>query len=394
MEQLISDKPDHPDGSAPFAYDISAAEGEFYCALSDFTDDELTRIDDRIGGTVDRFIAFIMLCKKENLRSRNEYLLEPLIAGILWNEYSGRSRSAAASQLVRLSIYSTFRSIHPALKRCCDAKKGKLLTSMLNDPALDAPVPGTRSFRRFVRWLSATGEFTEEAKRLRHWAEFLDAQTADERREMLSQWSALAGAFASDAKYRLGRFTTGVERVRQNVPVQNFNRENRLFCGRSEPEYHMNMFAAEVMNREFRREFAAARHKVVLLPACMAHPEKGTCRAAAAGGAFTCTGCSASCRINILTRALEPYHVGISIIPHSSGFSRYLKSWAGTGTALVGVACVLNLLRGGYEMRSLGIPSQCVFLDYSGCAKHWNGRATTLSASQLFHILGLGAYHE
>ena len=156
----------------------------------------------------------------------------------------------------------------------------------------------------------------------------------------------------------------------------------------------MNMFAAEVMNREFRRGFAAAEKKVVLLPACMSHPGRGSCRAAESDGSLACSGCTASCQVNILTKALAPYHVGTSLIPHSSGFSRYLKRWEGAGTALVGVACVLNLLRGGYEMRGLGIPAQCVFLDYSGCAKHWNGCATKLSASQLFHVLGIGAYHE
>ena len=211
---------------------------------------------------------------------------------------------------------------------------------------------------------------------------------------MLRSWTALASEFRRAAAGRLGRYTGGAARFISGVSVRNRNRENRLFCGRSETEYHLHMFAAEVLNRDFRCEFSAAGKKIVLLPACMARPGIGRCMAEAQDGALSCTGCSRECTVNILTRALTPCHVGISIIPHSSGFSRFLRRWKGTGAGLIGVACVLNLLRGGYEMRRLGIPAQCVFLDYSGCAKHWHGRPTTRSAAQRFHVLGLGVYHE
>ncbi|NJK98458.1 MAG: DUF116 domain-containing protein [Bacteroidales bacterium] len=54
------------------------------------------------------------------------------------------------------------------------------------------------------------------------------------------------------------------------------------------------------------------------------------------------------------------------------------------------MACVLNLLKGGYEMQKLNIPSQCVFLDYCGCQKHWhkNGIPTDLNSNQLQKIVG------
>jgi hypothetical protein len=78
------------------------------------------------------------------------------------------------------------------------------------------------------------------------------------------------------------------------------------------------------------------------------------------------------------------------LIPHSSDFSKFLVKWKDCpDTSLIGVACVLNLISGGYEMKRLGISSQCVFLDYCGCKKHWDkeGFATSLNVNQLTKVV-------
>jgi hypothetical protein len=78
------------------------------------------------------------------------------------------------------------------------------------------------------------------------------------------------------------------------------------------------------------------------------------------------------------------------LIPHSSDFSKFLVKWKDCpDTSLIGVACVLNLITGGYEMKRLNISSQCVFLDYCGCKKHWDkdGIATSLNVNQLKNIV-------
>ena len=49
---------------------------------------------------------------------------------------------------------------------------------------------------------------------------------------------------------------------------------------------------------------------------------------------------------------------------------------------MVAVACMLNILPGGYEMRERGIASQCVPLDYPGCGKHWRREAVATSVNE------------
>jgi hypothetical protein len=79
----------------------------------------------------------------------------------------------------------------------------------------------------------------------------------------------------------------------------------------------------------------------------------------------------------------------VYLVPHATGFSRWLERWkAAPQYGVVAVACLLNILPGGYEMRARGIASQCVPLDYPGCMKHWRrpGIPTGLNEDRLVQI--------
>jgi hypothetical protein len=83
----------------------------------------------------------------------------------------------------------------------------------------------------------------------------------------------------------------------------------------------------------------------------------------------------------------------VYVIPHSSDFTKWLERWKDTReVGVVGVACVLNLFTGGYEMKDLNIPSQCVLLDYCGCQNHWHheGIPTDIDQKQLLQTLMSG----
>jgi hypothetical protein len=82
--------------------------------------------------------------------------------------------------------------------------------------------------------------------------------------------------------------------------------------------------------------------------------------------------------------------VKVYIVPHASGFSRWLRRWQHEHeTGVAAVACLLNILAGGYEMRARGIASQCVPLDYPGCQKHWRrmGIPTAVNEERLVRIV-------
>jgi len=85
------------------------------------------------------------------------------------------------------------------------------------------------------------------------------------------------------------------------------------------------------------------------------------------------------------------------MVPHSSGFSRWLERWQNDpSVGVAAVACMMNILAGGYEMRARGIASQCVPLDFPGCAKHWSEKplATSVNEERLVQIATSSIAHR
>ena len=116
----------------------------------------------------------------------------------------------------------------------------------------------------------------------------------------------------------------------------------------------------------------------------------GGCKAKSDGKELVCAQCNKHCNIGKIANKLNQHDVTPYLIPHSSDFSKFLIKWKDNkDIALIGIACVLNLLTGGYEMKRLNIASQCVFLDYCGCKKHWHkdGFSTNLNFNQLTQII-------
>jgi hypothetical protein len=77
-------------------------------------------------------------------------------------------------------------------------------------------------------------------------------------------------------------------------------------------------------------------------------------------------------------------------MPHTTGFSRWLDRWQREPeVGVAAVACLLNILPGGYAMRARRISAQCVPLDYPGCRKHWNseGILTGVNEERLVRIV-------
>ncbi len=95
------------------------------------------------------------------------------------------------------------------------------------------------------------------------------------------------------------------------------------------------------------------------------------CKANKTQEGFKCTGCTHDCIVNHITSLGQQYGFKVLIIPHAStAFSKLSVEKGEVG--IVGIACVLNLISGGYKAKSLGFEPQCVLLDYCGCKKHWH----------------------
>lgn len=369
-------------------YNLTPQHGsDFYGKLSVFTDQILTQAQDLYPQHIDPYLRY-MLQNGRKLRHRDEYLVEFIMLGMLSERYWTYVRQSSELSIGIHSYLYGLRKRHPRLKARIDRLRGYTSARWMYTAHPSAGTMTRHSLNKLVRWLHATGEFKEESQRLNEWAKWLGQLSDGQASAHLMAAQDFASSFARQADCTLGIFTQGVDLFLQSHAETYSGREDFLFCGRKPSEYHLNMFGAEILNRVLRPAFDVTTERVLIVPTCMCEP-RAECRSVNAGLHKICTGCTSRCGVNALQRSMQLQGIAVRLIPHSSGFSKFLEHWQHQQkTGLIGVACVLNLLSGGYEMQRLGIPSQCVFLENSGCKKHWHpqGIPTRINEQQLTKV--------
>jgi uncharacterized protein len=385
------------------AYDLRLGEGtsqQFYGDVAAFSARVVGEIENRAAAALDGYARYVSDALGEAERSRGEYGLELLTLGMALQLYS-EVAAATPGWVIALArelygLRHRFRRMKPAL----DFVRAGLFELFMRKTARlgggGPPGPGRGEMHscvdleRPIEWLKATGEFNQEAQRLDNWIGFLARLAPGEAEGWVATSVSLFDWFRREAEDTLGKYTTGVAGFLETTYAARFWREDQLFCGRQPVEYHLGMVASEVMNDGLSGAFSGKSKKVLLVPTCMRGARGDDCKAVVRGLDIRCAGCDPECAINRISKRMRAEGVQVFMVPHSSGFSRWLERWqSDPNVGVAAVACMMNILAGGYEMRARGIASQCVPLDYPGCKKHWtrDGVPTGVNGERLEEIV-------
>jgi hypothetical protein len=374
----------------------SCSDG-YYDDVSRFSDQLLAEIELRARDAISGYGYFAETELKESQRSKGEYAIELLTLGMALKLYAGAAGSTPAWAVRWARQLFRMRSQRGWIKPIADFLRA-WITRLYLMPNIGRTGPGQYSIDRLqglIEWLEATGEFEQECLRLGNWLSFLRSLPPTEAAQWIDTSLHLFACFEQKADKALGAYTQGVSSFLAGEYAARGCREDQLFCAKLPVEYHLNMVAAEIMNRGLRAEFERKRCRVVLVPACMRGPYETFCQATTSGVDIQCEACSPGCKVNRITRRMSDLGAKVYLVPHSTGFSRWLERWQREpDTAVAAVACMLNILPGGYEMRARGIAAQCLPLDYPGCQKHWRkeGIATGLNEDRLIQIVALPSH--
>jgi uncharacterized protein len=143
------------------------------------------------------------------------------------------------------------------------------------------------------------------------------------------------------------------------------------------------------MNLTFRSEFEKRPHKAVLIPGCMRYHQDNKCQAIEENLGLKCSMCQNKCPAALITKKGLEKNFEVYLISHESSAFSQSTTEDRNELGIVGVACVSNLISGGWKSDSMGIPAQCVVLNYVGCQNHWHeeGFPTEINHSELEKIL-------
>ena len=379
----------------PHVYDLRRGNHNsdgYYDQVSPFSDEILVMVEQRAGALLDRYIRHAQEFLCENPRSRGEYAIDLLTLGMALRRYEGAAQTTSRwiIEFARELVLKRSRSQH--FKPFADLLRGGIARYFLA-PAVRHKAKkhggAVERLARLIDWLSATGEYDQEAMRLNNWRSYLAELKPDKATHWLRVAVDVFDHFETEAAVRLGSYTRGVEAYLRREHGHWRWREDLFLCAKPAVEYHLNILAAEVMNRGMREDFEHTTRKIVLVPTCMRGKRSMECSAHVDGVDITCAACDPDCAVNHLTRRMRALGAAVYMVPHASGFSRWLQHWQASGAGVTAVACLLNIIPGGYEMRQLGIASQCVPLDYPGCRKHWDrkGISTAINEERLVQLV-------
>jgi hypothetical protein len=379
----------------PVTYSLPAGgqnSEEYYRDIRQFADEVLDRASRSLLRTVDDFAGYVRTFRLEEARQTEEYVLELLSFGLLWNTYGGYALAVRRAPFVTMARMAEWRKKHQRAKPFIDLARGILVTLFLlpsRGRTKPARLPDLRDVDRLSMWLEATGEFREQALRFIRWRAYWETMDPEGRAAMGAAIFAFAGWFAGRAEAVLGKYTMHVEEFLGRAHNRYRWREDRVQCARSRAEYHLNMVGAEIMNRAFRSEFASSDTRAVLVPGCMRGRTERECQAVRVAEGLLCGGCLAGCHVNQLRAMGNKRGFQVYIIPHASDLSLWSPRPAGPRRGVIASACVTTLVEGGWELKRYDVPAQCVLLDYSGCRKHWHpeGVATAMNVRELKRIL-------
>ncbi len=363
---------------------------KYYKEIESFTDEVLKEFESFESPIILDLYSYIKRTDMDKTRGYQEYIFEFLMLGIFWRVYSVRAANLDKNPQKILENLVRERNQNEPAKETIDLIRGMLMKPFLLSENDDTPDLTMNNLKKLLAYLKATGDFNQELKRLEIWKDFLETKTPEKTSKYLANAFLFADWFEYRSKIVLGQYTVNVNKFLAEKHHEHLFQEDIIFCGRKEVEYHMNMVGAEVMNRAFRKEFEKRPRKALLLPGCMKFSQE-ICRANDTNLGLRCTGCSRSCNVNKLTKIGDEYGFEVYIISHES--SAFSKSTKGDRNELgiIGVACVSNLITGGWKSESLGIPAQCVLLDYSSCKNHWHeeGFPTDINANQLMRLFNV-----
>ena len=383
-----------PESPVPCADDIGLVyDLRFYADVAQFSDKLLAEIDWRVGDILDGYTRHVQEFLREAGRSRGEYVIELLTLGLVLRQYGGAAEGTPGWVVVLARELYWLRRRSAIMKPLADLLRAAL-TRLFLMPGIDhktaAGWNALNGLPRLIEWLEAAGEFEQEAERLNNWRSYLNTLSRAEAARCIEMAAELFDWFQREAERALGAYTSGVSGFLAGEYTRRGCREDQVFCSKEPAEYHLSMVAAEIMNRGLRPEFEQTPSRVVLVPGCMRGAHARNCQARASGIDITCAACNPTCAVNRITRRMQSLGAKVYLVPHSTGFSRWLERWQHVSeVGVTAVACMLNILPGGYEMRARGIASQCVPLDYPGCRKHWLRKeiATGVNEERLVRIV-------
>lgn len=333
------------------------------------------------------FIEFIEKNKVEDIRHEEEYIIDFLILSIFYKVYINRAVNTVkiGSKIITKNNKSNKKFVRKKVK-------GILSTIFLTNNTNEEVKISLNNIKKLINYLKLTDEFEEEIKRINNIYEFLkyyNSKNTDKDLESITNKIIYLGNYFEEvSKNKLSIYTINVSKFLSHEYEKHKYKEDIIYIGRLEVEYHLNMVILAIMNKLLLEEFVKSKDKILLIPPCMKFHDNYKCKSKSENYLYSCESCNKKCKVNELNKIGKIYNFKVYTFSHDMDFSKLDKTtYENKGVVCIG--CSLNLINKGLKLRELNIKPQLILLSFCGCKKHWHnyGLTTRFDMNKLFEII-------
>ncbi|WP_409199336.1 DUF116 domain-containing protein [Methanobrevibacter sp. DSM 116169] len=329
--------------------------------LDEFTNLIVDESKDCLKDIINDYERFIDLNNYINPNYK-EFLLEAISLGILWKNYSKNAVNLNPVISFTLSKLSYLRDNN--LKTLVDPVKGYLLTKYYFNES-DKVEISIKNLNKLIVFLKSSGEYNQSIKHLNNWYNFLKSLDDNKFNSYFKTIQDFTDFFILKSNSYFHKYTKNINEFLDENEDSHINKEDIFFIKKTESEYHLNIFASEIMNQVYETKFIDSHYVDILVPTCM-KIKNSKCLAQKNKTGLKCTSCNKNCNIGKINFKNK------YIISHSSKILKNYSKNDKKNLGIVGISCISNLIEGGWKLSSDKIPSQCVALDYASCKNHWD----------------------
>lgn len=376
----------------------------YYVDVARFGDKLLDETHLRIPDLIENYSRHMQKILLEPPRSYGEYAIDLLTLGVVQRRYADAAEDTPGWAIMLALEFSWLGrrswSLRPiadivgaAIHRLFITKRiGKHTKNSSHDMDAGSATESARRLEQLphlIEWLQVVGDLDQEAMCLNNLRGFLNTLSESEACRYLDCIVKFTEWFQRESAKALGAYTLGVPGFLAGEYSKRGWREDIVFCGKEQVQYHLAMVAVEIMNRGLRKEYETKPYKVVLVPACLRGPHALECQAEIDGTEVRCTECTPACTVSRGTNRMRSLGARAFLIPNCQNFELLLEHWRyRTDVGVTVVVCTLNIMSMGSAMRARGIASQFMPLDYPYCNTHWNSErmASGLNEARLVQI--------
>ena len=313
-------------------------------------------------------------------------MMDALVFGVLWQEYATWATKIELVDLNLVAELSEIRIRFPESRQSIDRARAESYAGFLKlRPSVEQQTPevSTANLDRFFVFLEALGEYHRIVDHLREFVLNNVMVGVPSFRTVMQEILAFSSFFASESGKFLGAYTSSCCSYLRSLKQEPVDDAESILRSRNAVEYHLNMVVAQWMQQENLQAYVETDRLSVVLPHCLC-PTPEDCEAEWTGNRYNCLQCKPNCPVSSVQELCNCYSAEMVLIEHASGFASWIKDTVQVENhGIVGIACVSNLIEGGFEAQRRSIPVTCVPLNRPGCSqwhKQYEGSQLNLAA--------------